>query len=325
MRKHIGAKIIGVGGYYGSIKKTARETADELKVEESWIRIRSGIQTRNIATDEETVEFMGAKASEEALRTAEVEKDKIDAVIVATISNLKQSPSLACKLADTLGLKDGAVAFDINAACSGFSYALSVAKSMITSEMAKMVLVVASDRMTDLIDKHDRENAFLFADGAGAAIITANVEDHIVANVLSSEHSLQNTVDQNLNWKEAVRSGKSARLELNGLAIYRWTTNVIPKKILSLLERCNIAVEDIKFYIPHQANLRIIDSIAKKIGFTSSTNISRDIVEHGNTSGASIPLALSSLVRGNRIKNNDIVIMSGFGAGITYGINIVRW
>jgi 3-oxoacyl-[acyl-carrier-protein] synthase-3 len=322
---HKDVVVVGSGAYLGSTLLSTTDIAKRLGLERDWIWLRSGIESRNIASAEEGVEEMGFAAANQAIEDSGLAKEKIDGILVATISNLKQSPSLACKLAKKLKLRADIISFDINAACAGFSYAFSIARSLIMTHNIDNILIVASEKMTDIIGQDDKENAFLFADGAGAVVLSGSEETHLLGTIMSSDCIHCDDVRQESSWREAVESGVNARLELNGLSVYRWTVEIMPKRILKLLASCGVSIEDVAFYIPHQANLRIIESIVKKLGLSDKTIVAKDIVAHGNTSAASIPIALNSLLKSNRIKRGDIVIMSGFGAGIVYGVHIIKW
>jgi 3-oxoacyl-[acyl-carrier-protein] synthase-3 len=308
-----GSKILSFGHYQPSRVLTNDDLAQMVDTNDEWIQSRVGIKERRIA-DGETVADMASLAAEKALASSGLTAADIDLVIVATCSNADRSPNTACKVAAKLGIGSPA-AFDINTACSGFSYALANADHAIRAGAAHHALVIGVEKLSEITDWTDRSTAVIFGDGAGAAVVTATGEGEepgIGPVVWGSEPS------------EAIAiNGWRPYIVQEGQKVFRWATTTVPGIALAACEKAGVLPADLGGFVPHQANLRIIEPVARKIGVNPEV-VARDIVESGNTSAASIPLALSKMIERGEVKSGTPVLLVGFGGGLTYAGQVVR-
>ncbi|MEW1550994.1 ketoacyl-ACP synthase III [Streptomyces tsukubensis] len=318
------ARIMGVGGY-----RPVRVVPNDVILEtidssDEWIRSRSGIATRHWASDEETVTAMSLEASGKAMADAGVEPHQIGGVIVATVSHFQQTPAVATEIADRLGTVKPA-AFDISAGCAGFGYALTVAKGMITDGSAEYVLVIGVERLSDLTDLEDRATAFLFGDGAGAVVVGPANEPMIGPTVWGSEGDKSDTIKQTVPWTD-YRDGTVERfpaIRQEGQAVFRWAVFEMAKVAQQALDAAGITADELDVFIPHQANMRIIDSMVKTLKLPDHVTVARDVETTGNTSAASIPLAMERLLATGQAKSGDTALVIGFGAGLVYAATVV--
>ncbi|MEU8572196.1 ketoacyl-ACP synthase III [Streptomyces asoensis] len=318
------ARILGVGGY-----RPVRVVPNEVILEtidssDEWIRSRSGIETRHWANDEETVAAMSVEASGKAIADAGITAAQIGAVIVSTVSHFKQTPAVATEIADKLGT-DKAAAFDISAGCAGFGYGLTLAKGMIVEGSAEYVLVIGVERLSDLTDLEDRATAFLFGDGAGAVVVGPATEPAIGPTVWGSEGDKSETIKQTVPWTD-YRDGEAAKfpaITQEGQAVFRWAVFEMAKVAKEALDAAGITAEELDVFIPHQANERIIDSMVKTLKLPESVTVARDVRTTGNTSAASIPLAMERLLATGEAKSGDTALVIGFGAGLVYAATVV--
>ncbi len=340
------ARILGVGGY-----RPVRVVPNEVILEtidssDEWIRSRSGIETRHWASDEETVAAMSIEASGKAIADAGIRAEQIGAVVVSTVSHFSQTPAIATEIADKLGTNKAA-AFDISAGCAGFGYGLTLAKGMIVDGSAEYVLVIGVERLSDLTDLEDRATAFLFGDGAGAVVVGPSQEPHIGPTVWGSEGDKAGTIKQTVPWDEylphfRLRSsgetptGDLEKLPLDsegnvkvpaitqeGQAVFRWAVFEMAKVAQQALDAAGISSGDLDVFIPHQANERIIDSLVKTLKLPEHVTVARDVRTTGNTSAASIPLAMERLLATGEAKSGDTALVIGFGAGLVYAATVV--
>ncbi|KOU61271.1 3-oxoacyl-ACP synthase [Streptomyces sp. MMG1533] len=317
------ARILGVGGY-----RPVRVVPNEVILEtidssDEWIRSRSGIETRHWANDEETVAAMSIEASGKAIADAGISVEQIGGVIVSTVSHFKQTPAVATEIADKLGT-DKAAAFDISAGCAGFGYGLTLAKGMIVEGSAEYVLVIGVERLSDLTDLEDRATAFLFGDGAGAVVVGPSQEPHIGPTVWGSEGDKSETIKQTVPWTEYDSStGKFPAITQEGQAVFRWAVFEMAKVAQQALDAAGITPNDLDVFIPHQANERIIDSMVKTLKLPEHVTVARDVRTTGNTSAASIPLAMERLLATGEAKSGDTALVIGFGAGLVYAATVV--
>jgi len=309
----MGSKIVSLGHYQPARVLTNDDLAQMVDTNDEWIQSRVGIKERRIA-DSETVADMAAAAAEKALAASGFTAEDVDLVIVATCSSADRSPNVACRVALKLGLGTPA-AFDLNTACSGFSYALANADHAIRAGAARTAIVIGVEKLSEITDWTDRKTAVIFGDGAGAAVVTATAEgepDGVSPVVWGSAPS------------EAIRiEGWRPYIEQDGQAVFRWATTAIPPLAREVCEKAGYDPADIAAFVPHQANLRIIEPLARKLGAVNAI-IARDIVESGNTSAASIPLALSKMVERGEVKSGSPVLLIGFGGGLTYAGQVIR-
>ncbi|MET9362568.1 ketoacyl-ACP synthase III [Streptomyces sp. NPDC006632] len=316
------ARIMGVGGY-----RPVRVVPNEVILEtidssDEWIRSRSGIATRHWASPEETVAAMSIEASGKAIADAGITADQIGGVIVSTVSHFKQTPAVATEIADKLGT-DKAAAFDISAGCAGFGYGLTLAKGMVVEGSAEYVLVIGVERLSDLTDLQDRATAFLFGDGAGAVVVGPSDEPAIGPTIWGSEGDKSETIKQTVPWTEYDSSGKFPAITQEGQAVFRWAVFEMAKVAQQALDAAGISPDDLDVFIPHQANMRIIDSMVKTLKLPDHVTVARDVETTGNTSAASIPLAMERLLATGQAKSGDTALVIGFGAGLVYAATVV--
>lgn len=328
------ARILGVGGYRPARVVSNEEILQHIDSSDEWIRSRSGIASRHWAGPDETVAQMSVEAAGKALATAGVTAEQIDAVIISTVSHFMQTPSVATEIAHLLGAGKPA-AFDISAACAGFGYGLTLAKGLIVAGSAEHVLVVGVERLSDLTDKSDRTTAFLFGDGAGAVVVGPADEPGIGPAVWGSEGDKHQTIKQTLPW-DRFRVGDLGQLPLDengdvkfpaltqeGQTVFRWAVYEMAKVAQEALDAAGVTPDDLDVFIPHQANMRIIDSMVKTLKLPEHVAVARDIETTGNTSAASIPLAMERMLATGQAKSGDTALVIGFGAGLVYAATVV--
>ena len=307
-----GSRIVALGHYQPPKVLTNDDLAKLVDTDDEWIRSRVGIRTRHIA-EGESVTDLAFRAAEKALATSGFDASTIDLVTVATCTAIDRSPNTAAQVAARLGIAAPA-AYDINTVCSGFSYALATADHAIRAGAATRALVIGAEKMTDVLDWTDRSTCVIFGDGAGAAVVEASEEAGIGPVVWGSDPSKS----------DAVRiDGWDPTITQQGQAVFRWATTQIAPLALQACEKAGILPADLEGFVPHQANLRIIDAIAAKIGAPNAV-VARDVVDSGNTSAASIPLALSKLVERGELRSGAPVLLLGFGGGLAYAGQVVR-
>jgi 3-oxoacyl-(acyl-carrier-protein) synthase III len=322
------ARILGLGAYRPRKVVGNAEVADAIGSSDEWIRVRSGIRTRRWAGADEQLLDMAEAAARDALRRSEVDAAEIGCVVVATISHFKQTPAAASELAHRIGAVN-AGAFDISAACSGFCYALAMANDFVRGGSAERVLVVAVERMMDMIDPTDRGTAFLFADGAGAAVVGPADEPGIGPVVWGGDGGQSEAIAQERSWtqwRDELRAGPSSPyppMRMQGRAVFRWATTSMADVGLRALKAAAVGVDDLDAFIPHQANARITESLARSLGLGERVAVAGDIEEQGNTSAASIPLAMRALLDSGQARAGDTALLLGFGAGLSYAGQVV--
>jgi len=318
------AAILGVGAYRphrivdnDTVGASTGRTAE-------WIQRRTGIQTRRYATAGETVADMAVEAARKAVADAGLAASDLHAVVVASMSNLRQSPGVAPEVAHRLG--GHAAAFDVNAACAGFCSALALAASLVRDGSAGHVLVVGSDKMTDIVDPHDPTAGFLFADGAGAMVISSCDDDGVGPVVWGSDGGRAELIGHTATWLEYRDDPACAwpTMRMSGQEVFRWAIDAVPGIARAALNAAGIAVDDLDAFIPHQANLRIIDAIAQRLDLPPKVTVARDVVTSGNTSAASIPLATARLHELGVVARGGLALLVGFGAGLTWAAQVVR-
>ncbi|MFY1698875.1 MULTISPECIES: beta-ketoacyl-ACP synthase III [unclassified Solwaraspora] len=310
-----GSRIVALGHYQPSRVVTNDELAQLVDTNDAWIRDRVGIVTRRIA-DSETVSDMAAAAADKALANAGLTPDDIDLVVVATCTAIDRSPNVACRVAARLGIHAPG-AYDINTACSGFSYALGTVDHAVRAGAARNAIVIGAEKLSDFTNWTDRSTCIIFGDGAGAAVVTATSgsEPSGIGPVVWGSAP---------DKSDAVRiEGWRPYIEQEGQSVFRWATTALAPLALQACERAGVDPGDIGAFVPHQANARIIDGIAKRLGMPNAI-VAKDIVESGNTSAASVPLALSKLVERREIPSGAPVLLFGFGGGLTYAGQVVR-
>lgn len=323
------ARITGIGGYRPSRVIPNSEIVERIDSSDEWIRTRSGIESRRWATDDETVISMSLGAAGKAIAHAGVHPDQIGCVIVSTVTHLYQTPSAAAEIAHKLGT-DRAAAFDISAACAGFCYGLSLASDMVQAGTAEHVLVIGVERLSDLTDPTDRSTAFLFADGAGAVVVgpADDAEGAGIGPVVwGSDGESLGHIHQRENWYDALHSADGPRmphLVMQGNPVFRWASYEMPKVAQQALEAAGITVDDLDLFVPHQANMRITDAMARQLKLPDHVAVARDIAQQGNSSAASIPLAIERMLESGEARSGDLALVIGFGAGLVYAAQVIR-
>ncbi|WP_460273640.1 beta-ketoacyl-ACP synthase III [Celeribacter sp. ULVN23_4] len=320
------AVVAGVGHYLPSRVVENAEFEKTLDTSDEWIRTRSGIERRHFAAEGETTSMMGANAARAALQDAGLEASDIDAVIVATSTPDLTFPSVATMIQKELGMSCG-FAFDVQAVCAGFIYALSNANAQIISGQAKRVLVIGAETFSRIMDWEDRSTCVLFGDGAGALVLEAREEAGtpqdrgILAVDLNSDGSYKDMlyVDGGVS-----TTGTSGKLRMQGNALFRQAVVKLAETAESAIGKAGLAPEDIDWIVPHQANIRIIEGTAKKLGH-SMDKVVVTVQDHGNTSAASIPLAMSVGKERGQIKEGDLCVAEAIGGGLAWGAVVIRW
>ena len=318
------AALLGLGTYRPRREVPNDEIVEAIDSSDEWIQQRSGIRSRRFAEPDETVQMMSVAASRIAIERAGIEPAQIDGVIVATISHLLQLPAVATAVAHELGLQRP-VAFDISAACAGFSHGTALANDMIRGGSAKCVLVIGVERLSDLTDPTDRGTAFIFADGAGAAVVGPSDEPGIAPVVWGSDGEQFDLIRQREDWRDVLASDnpRMPHMLMQGNAVFRWAAFEMAKVAQEALDRAGITVDDLDVFVPHQANMRITDAMARALKLPPKVAIARDIADQGNTSAASIPLALDRLIEEGQAKSGDTALFIAFGAGLAYAAQVV--
>jgi 3-oxoacyl-[acyl-carrier-protein] synthase-3 len=318
------ARILGLGAFRPSRVVPNADLVEAIDSSDEWIQQRSGIKQRRWATPEETVQVMSVGAARVALERANIDAEQIDAVIVATVTHLLQTPAIATAIAHELGTNKAA-AFDISAACAGFCHGLALASDMVRGGSARHVLVVGVERLSDLTDLTDRSTAFIFADGAGAAVVGPAEEPGIAPVVWGSDGEQFDLIRQREDWRDVIASDHPGipHLVMQGNQVFRWAAYAMAKVGQQALDRAGISADELDLFVPHQANMRIIDAMARSMKLPDHVRIARDIAEQGNTSAASIPLALERMREDGDAKSGDVALLIAFGAGLAYAAQVV--
>ena len=316
-------RIYSYGAARGDLVVPNDDLIGPIDSSDEWIQQRTGIITRTRASSDLSATDLATIAGTEAIEKSGVPADQIDLVIVATISNVQQTPSMAAVVADRVGANPAA-AYDANAACAGFSYAITQADALIRSGAAHYALVIGAEKLSDIVDPTDRSISFLLGDGAGAAVVGPSDFPGIAAPVWGSDGSKAGAVGMNSTLTE-YRDGTAAwpTLRQEGQTVFRWAVWEMAKEAKKALEIAGITADDLAAFIPHQANMRIIDEFAKQLGLPDTVVIGRDIATTGNTSAASIPLATHRLLEEHPELSGGLALQIGFGAGLVFGAQVV--
>lgn len=314
------AVISGTGSYSPEKQLTNAELETMIDTDHEWILSRTGISSRSIANAQETTSFMAAKAAEQALIAADLHADDIDLILVATCTPDAFFPSVACHVQHTLKIKKPIPTLDISAACSGFVYAMDIAKQYIATGTAQHVLVIGSETMSKVVDWNDRSTCILFGDGAGAAVLSAADREGILGSVLHSSYDAQHL----LSLPNTTGEDHCATISMRGNEVFKLAVNIMGDIVDEVLALSQLQKSDIDWLIPHQANIRIINAIAKKLAMPMSQVIVT-IANQGNTSAASIPLALDYSIKNNHVQRGQLLLIESFGGGMTWGAMIIRY
>ncbi|SAK69532.1 3-oxoacyl-ACP synthase [Caballeronia temeraria] len=322
------SRVLGTGSYLPSERVTNQDLADRLakqgvETNDEWIVARTGIHARHFAAPDQTTSDLALIASQKAIEAAGIDPQAIDLIIVATSTPDFVFPSTACLLQNKLGIKNNGAAFDVQAVCSGFAYGVATADSFIRSGMNRTALVVGAETFSRILDFNDRTTCVLFGDGAGAVILQASDEPGVLSSALHADGSYSDILCTPGNVNGGVVQG-SAFLHMDGQAVFKLAVNVLEKVALEALDKAQLTPDDIDWLIPHQANIRIMQSTARKLHLPPERMVVT-VGEHGNTSAASIPLALDVAVRDGRIKRGDNILIEGVGGGFTWGASVIRY
>ena len=316
------AVITGVGSALPARRVSNNDLPEHLDTNDAWIRERTGICYRHLADDTETTGTLATEAARKALAHAKISADDIDLIIVSTSTPDLTMPSTACLVQGAIG-NTRAAAFDLNAACSGFVYGLNVANAMLQNGQASKALVIGAETMSRIVDWQDRSTCVLFGDGAGAVVLESRADSAhgILACRMQSDGAQQGLLRTSGGISRTQQAG---HLHMEGKEVFRNAVDKMGGGLEPLLKDAGLALDDVRFVIPHQANARIIQAIAKKTGLSQDRFI-MTLDRHANTSAASIPLALSVAVEENRLSDGDILALPALGAGLTWGACIIKW
>lgn len=317
------SRIYSLGAARGDLIVTNDDIAGPIESSDEWIRQRTGIITRRRAGKDQSLMDMAVDASNEAIKRAGIDPQEIGAVIFSTISHPYQTPSAASLLADKIGANP-APAFDISAACAGYCYGIAQADALVRSGVAKYVLVVGGEKLSDFIDPTDRSISFLLADGAGAAIVGPSDTPGIAPTVWGSDGSHWDSVSMTASMLD-FRDGEAAwpTLRQDGMKVFKWAVWEMVKVAKEALVVAGVKAEDLSALVTHQANIRIIDELVKQLQLPENVVVARDIINTGNTSAASIPLAMDQILKDGVVKPGGLALQIGFGAGLAFAAQVV--
>ncbi|WP_226621645.1 beta-ketoacyl-ACP synthase III [Alloyangia pacifica] len=321
----IRAKVAGIGHYLPQRVVPNAEFEKTLDTSDEWIRSRSGIERRHFAAEGETTSMLAAHAAEAALKDAGLEAPDLDALIVATSTPDLTFPSAATMVQARIGMTGG-FAFDVQAVCAGFVYALSTANAMIVSGQAKRVMVIGAETFSRIMDWTDRATCVLFGDGAGALILEASEGAGSAADrgILSVDLHSDGQFRDLLYVDGGVSTQSTGHLRMEGKEVFRHAVEKLAKTATAAMEKAGVTSEEVDWVVPHQANIRIINGTAKKLGLPME-RVVVTVQDHGNTSAASIPLALSVGKAEGKIKSGDVVVTEAIGGGLAWGAVVIRW
>ena len=313
------SKITAVGGYLPLNILTNKDLEKSLDTSDEWIVTMTGIKERHIIGSDETTSDMAYKASLDAIQSSKINPQEIDLIIIATTTPDKIFPSTACSVQNKLGIGE-CPAFDIQAVCSGFIYALSIADKFIGTGSKKNILVVGVDAMSKITDYSDRSNAILWGDGAGAVIVSASDHPGIISTHIHSDGQYESL----LHVPRSENIARKDTIEMQGNQVFKIAVNTLDRIVDETLKANNLKKSDIDWLVPHQANIRILEATAKKLDM-SMEKVIVTIHKHGNTSAASIPLALNDGVKSGKIKPGETILMEAFGGGFTWGSALIKY
>jgi 3-oxoacyl-[acyl-carrier-protein] synthase-3 len=320
------ARVLSLGVHRPERVVTNDEILTRIDSSDEWIRSRSGIVTRRFAGPDETVGSMAADAAGKALAGAGLTPADMDVLVVATATHLMQTPAAAAEVAQRLG-STTAAAFDISAACAGFCHGVALAADLVRGGTARHVVVVGAEKLSDFLNRDDRSTAFIFGDGAGAAVVGPSERSGIGPVVWGSDASGIDLIRQDRAWDVTFDQPDGPRwpyLEMDGNPVFRWAAFEMAKAAQRALDAAGVGVHDLAAFVPHQANMRITDAMARSLKLPDHVVIARDIAEQGNTSAASVPLALDRLVADGAVRSGDLALLIGFGAGLVYAAQVIE-
>jgi len=316
------SRIQGTGGYLPERVLTNADLEKMVDTSDQWIVERTGIRERHLAAEHETTSDLAVAAARQAIAAAHIDVAEIDLIIVATTTPDLVFPSTACLVQNKLGMSNGCAAFDVQAVCSGFVYALSVADNFIRAGQARHALVIGAETLSRITDWNDRGNCILWGDGAGAVILAASAAPGIISTHLHADGRYRDLL--HVNGGVSAGSDGKPTMQMHGNAVFKMAVNTLDAIVDETLAANGLQKSDINWLVPHQANIRIIQATAKKLGM-SMDNVVVTVDRHGNTSAASIPLALDTAVRDGRIQAGELILMEAFGGGFTWGSVLIKW
>ncbi|MGL5866367.1 MAG: beta-ketoacyl-ACP synthase III [Dermatophilaceae bacterium] len=316
------SRITGLGGYRPRRVVPNSEIVERIDSSDEWIRERSGIIERRWAGDGESVIDMSVLAAKPALEMAGIPGSDVDCVLLATVSWPYQTPAAAPLVAERLG--SSGAAFDISAACAGYCHGIAMASDIVRAGTARHVLVIGVERLSDFTSKDDRGTAFIFADGAGAAVVSRSDTPGIGPTVWGSDGSQWDAIAQTESWIDVHEQGLDwPHIGMQGQTVFRWAVWGMAPVAQKALDAAGITPDQLDAFVPHQANVRIIDAMAKQLRLPADVVVARDIVHAGNTSAASVPLAMDQLLRDGQVPSGGLALQIGFGAGLSYAAQVV--
>lgn len=318
-------KICGTGSYIPSLVWDNDKLSQLVETNDEWIRERTGIARRHLIDGEENTTYMASQAAKEALKDAAVPAEEIDLIVVATISPDEIMPSTACQVQNAIGAVN-ATCFDLNAACTGFLFALNTAQAYLGQGIYKTAIVIGAESLSNLVDWKDRSTCILFGDGAGAVVLRAS-EDGKYSQFTYSDGSKGEVLTcSSRNQKQYEEEPKDSKtyMQMDGGEVFKFAVSKVPEVIRELLEKEEMNMEEVAYYILHQANERIVRSVAKRLR-EGMDKFPINMEEYGNTSSASIPILIDELNKKGSLHSGDNIILSGFGGGLTYGASLLRW
>jgi|UniRef100_A0A7V4DE81 3-oxoacyl-[acyl-carrier-protein] synthase-3 len=321
-------RVLGTGSSVPEKVLTNFDLERMVDTSDEWITTRTGIKERRIAAPSETTSKLALEAAQKALEAAQVAPEEIDCIIVGTVTPDMLFPSTACLLQHALGAKR-AFAFDLEAGCTGFVYALAVAEKYLLAEGRGKALVVGAETLSKIVDWQDRATCVLFGDGAGAAVVGLGDRPGILATYLGADGGGAHLLELPAGCSRMPASFETVEkrlhyIKMNGNEVFKFAVRIVEEASLEVLKKAQKTVDDVKLFIPHQANIRIIQSAAKRLGIPEE-KVFVNVEKYGNTSSASIPIALDEASRSGRIREGDIVLLVGFGAGLTWGAVLIQW
>ncbi|SNS47792.1 3-oxoacyl-[acyl-carrier-protein] synthase-3 [Micrococcales bacterium KH10] len=316
------SRVLGIGGVRGENVVSNDDIVGPIDSSDEWIQQRTGIVTRRRAGADVDVIDLSEAAARLALEHAGISAEQLDTVIVSTVTYFRQTPAAATQVADRIGATPAA-AYDISAACAGYTYGIAQADALVRSGAAQYVLVIGAEKMSDFIDPTDRSISFLLGDGAGAAVVGPSDFPGIGPSVWGADGSRADLIYQTEDWRSALKSGTWPTLRQEGQSVFKWASFQMVDVARKAIEAAGVTAEDIRAFIPHQANMRIIDQMIKQLKLPDGIAVGRDIAETGNTSAASIPLATERLYRDGQVHSGDLALQIGFGAGLAYGAQVI--
>jgi beta-ketoacyl ACP synthase len=312
--------LLGLGVHRPERLVTNEEICEVLDSSDEWIRSRSGIATRRYAAQDESVVDMATSAAQRALAAAGLGAEVVDAVVVATSTHPQHTPAAAPLVADRLGSR--AAAFDVSAGCAGFCHALSLASDLVRGGNARHVVVVGVEKLSVFLDPQDRSTAFIFGDGAGAVVVGPSDEAGIGPVAWGSDGSQSHVITQSHSCRD-VASGNAPVVQMEGPSVFRWAPFAMAEVAREAVQEAGLELDDLDVFVPHQANLRITETLVRRLGLPDDVAVGRDVVDAGNTSAASVPLAMEAMLRSGEASPGETALLIAFGAGLSYAGQVV--